>query len=87
MGNYNGLNIPMFGQPIIVEMKVVNWFKNLVHLGINAHLGIKSEAGKAIVELTSKVDVDHHANVAVKNVLMSVRLLKLLKKVLLLKKH
>ena len=32
-------------------------FKNLLHLGINAHLEIKSEAGKAIVKLTAEVHV------------------------------
>ena len=32
-------------------------FKNLLHLGVNAHLEIKSEAGKAIIKLTAEVDV------------------------------
>ena len=32
-------------------------FKNLLLLGMNAHLEIKSEAGKAIVKLTAEEDV------------------------------
>ena len=32
-------------------------FKNLLYLGVNAHLEIKSEAGKAFIKLTAEVDV------------------------------
>ena len=32
-------------------------FKNLLHLGVNAHLEIKSKAGKAFIKLTAEVDV------------------------------
>ena len=32
-------------------------FKQLVHSGMNAHLDIKTEAGRAIVHLTAEVDV------------------------------
>ena len=34
-------------------------FKQLVYSGKNAHLDVKSEAGKAIVHLTVEVDVQH----------------------------
>ena len=34
--------------------------KQLLHSGMNAHLDIRSEAGKAIVTLTAEVDVHPH---------------------------
>ena len=42
-------------------------FKQLLHSGMNAHLDIKTEAGKAIVTLTAEVDVHPHHRVQSRN--------------------
>ena len=42
-------------------------FKKLLHSGKNAHLDIKSEAGKAIVTLTAEVDVHPQHRVQARN--------------------
>ena len=42
----------------VSEIDSFNWkFNQLVHSGMNAHLHIKTEAGKAIVHLTAEVNV------------------------------
>ena len=42
-------------------------FKKLLHSGMNAHLDIRTEAGKAVLTITAEVDVHPHHCVQSRN--------------------